>query len=98
VIKVNYAMVSTLPSDEFPAPGIIRTPRGANPVNATQTGHRETAPISANATPRVKNPAINVEPWSTSYAQSRSEPKMARKKSGWNRAKRKNKERRMKKS
>jgi len=71
--------VSIIPSADLPAPGIVRQQRGANPVNTSRSGNtRETAPLAGNATPRVQHPAINVKPWSTSYAQPRSEPKSAR--------------------
>jgi hypothetical protein len=78
MIKVNYAVASQVPSEDMPAAGITRGKRGANPTNSTESGHRETAPLAGSATPRVKHPAINVEPWSTSYAQDRTEPKTAR--------------------
>src|SRR5208282_4691843 len=74
----NYATASIIPSEDMPAPGIQRGKRGANPTNATDSGHRETAPLEASATPRVKHPALNSAPWSSSYAQPRSEPKAAR--------------------
>jgi hypothetical protein len=76
VIRVNYATASLLPSDTTPDPGIIRAPRGSNPVGPG--GGREMAPLADSATPRVKHPAINSAPWSTSYAQPREEPKSAR--------------------
>jgi len=78
MIRIGYATASIIPSADMPPPGIIRGKRGANPTNATESGHREAAPLSGSATPRVKHPAINVEPWSSSYAQNRSEPKTAR--------------------
>lgn len=94
MIKVGYSTLSILPSDNMPDPGVIRAPRGTNPVNATQAGHRETAPLAAGATPRVMHPALNNESWSRSYAQSRSEPKMARPKSRYRRSKRTSNDRR----
>jgi hypothetical protein len=79
MIGTKYPMVSTIPSADLPAPGIVRQQRGANPVNTSRSGTtRETAPISGSATPRVQHPALNSLPWSTSYAQPRSEPKQAR--------------------
>jgi hypothetical protein len=78
VIRVNYATASVIPSADMPDPGITRGKRGANPTNSTESGHRETAPLSGSATPRVKHPALNSAPWASSYAQTRTEPKTAR--------------------
>jgi hypothetical protein len=89
-VKVNQATASQIPSDALPPPGVKRGKRGANPVNATASGHRETAPLSKGATPRVMHPALNGEPWSRTYAQSREQPRGA-----GNKAKR-NSNRRMK--
>lgn len=81
---------SQLPVQELPDPGVIRAPRGANPVNADNKGatKRLTMPLSPQANPRIMNPAINTSPWATSYAQSRSQPKSATMKSAKNRRKR----------
>jgi len=92
MIKVGYPVYSVLPSPEQPYPGIIRASRGANPTNAP--GNRETAPLQLNATPRVKHPAINVEPWSRFYAQAREEPRTARPKSRKNKIRRERNEKR----
>lgn len=79
MIGTKYPSSSMIPSADLPAPGIVRQQRGANPVNTSQSGTtRETAPLAGSATPRVQHPAINVLPWSTSYAQPRSEPKKTR--------------------
>lgn len=78
MIGLKYSTASMLPSEDMPAPGIYRGKRGANPTNSTESGHRETAPLAGSATPRVQHPALNSAPWSTSYAQPRSEPKTAR--------------------
>lgn len=94
MIKVPYQMYSVLPSEELQAPGVIRQERGANPVNTSKTGHRETAPLEAMATPRVKHPKLNREPWSTTYAQSRSEGMTERPKSRYRRQRRQTSERR----
>lgn len=79
---------SMVPSSDIPSPGIQRGNAGANPVNAP--GHRETASLAPNATPRMKMPAINTESWVRSYAEDRQEPKTQRSKS------RRNSNRRMK--
>lgn len=78
MIVVKYPTASALPSSSTPDPGVIRAPLGANPVNAP--GHRETAPLSASATPRVMHPALNNESWAISYGQARTEPRMERRK------------------
>lgn len=88
MIKVSYPVISVLPSENMPDPGIPRQMRGANPVNATSQGKRETAPLEAMAPPRVKHPKLNTEGWYTSYAQARTEPSMSRPKSRYNRNKR----------
>lgn len=75
---IKHPVISELPSADLAAPGIIRTPRGANPVNAGNAGHRETRPMQPMANPRVKHPKLNKESWVTSYAQARTEPRMAR--------------------
>lgn len=74
---------STLPSPELPDPGVVRAPRGTNPVNASNDGitKRTMQPLAPQANPRIQNPAINTTPWVTSYAQSRSQPKSATMKS-----------------
>lgn len=81
---------STLPSPDLPTPGVIRAPRGTNPVNANNDGitKRQTQPLAPQANPRIQNPAINVTPWATSYAQSRSQPKNATMKSKYRSKKR----------
>ncbi len=79
MIGTKYPTSSMIPSSDLPGPGIVRNTRGANPVNTSRSGDtRETAPLAGNATPRVQHPALNSAPWSTSYAQPRSEPKQAR--------------------
>jgi hypothetical protein len=89
VKKVNYATASIIPSEDMPPAGIYRGKRGANPTNTSESGTtRETAPLSGSATPRVQHPALNSKPWSTSYAQQRSEPKTARPKGKRNARKR----------
>lgn len=80
---------STLPVQTLPDPGVIRAPRGTNPVNASQTGNRPPSPLAPTANPRIQNPAINTTPWTTSYAQSRTQPANARMKSASNASKRK---------
>lgn len=81
---------SKLPSPDMPTPNIIRAPRGTNPVNASNDGitKRTMTPLAPQANPRVQNPAINVTPWSTSYAKSRSQPKSATMKSSYRARKR----------
>lgn len=68
---LNTAQVSSAP---------MRTTLGANPVNlppAEKSTRPPLASVSPNATPRQKHPALNAEPWSRSYAQSRTQPKTA---------------------
>jgi hypothetical protein len=85
---LKHPVISEVPSDDMPAPGIIRAPRGTNPVNASKSGKRETTPLEPLATPRMKHPKLNKESWTTSYAQSRSEPRMARPKARMRRQRR----------
>ena len=94
MIRKTYPTYSVVPSEELQAPGIIRQQRGANPVNTSDSGHRETAPLEAMATPRVKHPKLNREPWSTTYAQSRHEGKTQRPKTRYRRQRRQQRERR----
>lgn len=75
---LTHPVISVIPSDDMPAPGIIRAPRGANPVNSGTGGKRETLPLSYSADVRFKHPKLNKDSWSTSYAQPRTEPRMAR--------------------
>lgn len=74
-----YATASTLnTADVSSSP--MRTTLGANPVNMPPASKSTRPPLVAmapNATPRQKHPALNAEPWSTSYAQSRTQPKTA---------------------
>lgn len=92
MIRTTYPTYSVVQSEDMAAPGIIRAERGANPVNTP--GNRETAPLELSATPRTKHPKLNREPWTTSYAQSRDEPKTARPKSRYRRSKRTRQEKR----
>lgn len=89
---LHYKVASELPSQDIPAPGVPRMTRGANPVNATQSGKRETMPLDIMANPRMKHPKLNKESWSTSYAQARSEPRMSRTKARAKRQRRINRE------
>lgn len=75
-VQVNRSGASRVPSSNIPSPGIQRGFAGANPVNAP--GHRETASLSPNATPRMMHPDINRESWAKSYAEYRTEPSRAR--------------------
>lgn len=85
---LTHPVISVIPSDDMPAPGIIRAPRGANPVNSGTGGKRETLPFEYSASPRVKHPKLNKDSWSMSYAQARTEPRMARPKARARRQKR----------
>lgn len=85
---LKHPVISVIPSDDMPAPGIIRAPRGANPVNSGTGGTRETLPLEYSANPRMKHPKLNKDPWPVSYAQARTEPRMARPKARARRDKR----------
>lgn len=92
-VKVNGSVTSVLPTEELPAPGVIRAVRGSNPVNASPKIAREMAPMEDMATARVKHPKLNGTGWNTEYAQARDEPKTARPKSKYNARKRRTNER-----
>lgn len=76
---------SKLPSPEMPDAGVVRAPRGSNPVNADNKGatQRIMMPLAPVANPRIMNPTLNTSPWSTSYAQARSQSKTQTAKSSY---------------
>lgn len=53
----------------------------ANPVGNVLKPTREMAPLEAGANPRVQHPRLNTNPWSTSYAVKRTEPRQNKKRS-----------------
>ena len=61
----------------------------ANPIGSENPSRQQQA-VSLGSSPDILHPALNTEPWATSYAQNRTEPKSV-KKSGWRKPKRKSK-------
>lgn len=83
--KYSRVVGTMLPSDSN-VYSLDRYSGPANPVGHPGQITRETFPVSSGAGPRMQHPKLATKPWSSSYAQKRSEPTSV-KKTRWSKLK-----------